>query len=86
LDFFGQCFRQGDDQCASPSLGAPLAEMDRAIGAIRTSRILAKHELEAPLQMLDLANRYHATASSLEECGQLLQSLDTPKLSGDYAL
>jgi hypothetical protein len=60
--------------------------MDLALERIRDSRILADQKLEVPLQMLDLANLYHATAAALEECGRVLQTLEIRGFWGDYAL
>ena len=60
--------------------------MDQAIKQIRDDRILANQKLEVPLQMLDLANRYHATAEALEECGRVLRTLEIQRYWGDFAL
>jgi p-hydroxybenzoic acid efflux pump subunit AaeB len=86
LDAFTECFRQGDCQRELPSVHGALAEMDQAIKQVRDSRILADQKLEVPLQMLDLANRYHATAEALEECGRVLRALEIQRYWGDYAL
>jgi uncharacterized membrane protein YccC len=86
LDAFTECFRQGDCQRQLPSVQGALAEMDQAVKQIRDSRILSNQKLEIPLQMLDLANRYHGTAEALEECGQVLRTLEIQRYWGDYAL
>jgi uncharacterized membrane protein YccC len=86
LDAFTECFRQGDCQRELPSIRGALAEMDQTVEQIRDSRILADQRLEVPLQMLDLADRYHATADALEECGRLVRTLNIRRYWGDYAL
>jgi uncharacterized membrane protein YccC len=86
LDAFAECFRLGDCQRELPSVHGALAEMDQAVEQIRDSRILSDQKLEVPLQMLDLANRYHATADALEECGRLVRTLKIQRYWGDYAL
>jgi hypothetical protein len=60
--------------------------MDQAIKQIRDSRILSDQRLEVPLRMLDLANRYHAIAETLEECSRVLRTLEIQRYWGDYAL
>jgi uncharacterized membrane protein YccC len=86
LDALAECFRQGDCHRELPSVRGALTEMDLALERIRDSRILADQKLEVPLQMLDLANLYHATAAALEECGRVLQTLEIRGFWGDYAL
>lgn len=86
LEAFIECFRRGDCQRELPSVQGALAEMDQAVEQIRDSRILSNQRLEIPLQMLDLANRYHATAEALEECGRVLRTLEIKRYWGDYAL
>jgi uncharacterized membrane protein YccC len=86
LDAFTECFRQGDCQRELPSVRGALAELDQAVKQIRDSRILSSQSLEVPLQMLDLANRYHGTAEALEECGRVLRTLEIQRYWGDYAL
>jgi uncharacterized membrane protein YccC len=86
LDVFADCFRQGDCRREFPSLQDGLSDMSRAVQQIRDSRILAPLKLEVPLQMLDLANRYLVTADSLEECSQLLRTLEIHRYWGDYSL
>ena len=36
--------------------------------------------------MLEVVNRYHATAEALEECGRLVRTLEIERYWGDYAL
>jgi hypothetical protein len=86
LEAFIECFRRGDCQRELPSVQGALAEMDQGVEQIRDSRILSNQRLEIPLQMLDLANRYHATAEALEECGRVLRTLEIKRYWGDYAL
>jgi hypothetical protein len=47
---------------------------------------LADLPLEAPLRVLDLVERYHASAEALEECGRLVRTLEIQRYWGDYAL
>jgi uncharacterized membrane protein YccC len=86
LDAFSECFRQANCQRELPSVHGALGEMDQAIKQIRDSRILSDQRLEVPLRMLDLANRYHAIAETLEECSRVLRTLEIQRYWGDYAL
>jgi hypothetical protein len=38
------------------------------------------------LRVLDLVDRYHATADALDECGRLLRTLQVQRYWGDYGL
>ena len=42
--------------------------------------------LEASLRVLDLVDRYHASADALEQCGQMIHALRIERYWGDYAL
>jgi len=86
LDAFAECFRRGDCRRELPGVQGALAEMDQAVERIRQSRILTGQKLEAPVRMLELVNRYHATAETLEECGRLVRTLEIHRYWGDYAL
>jgi len=86
LDAFAECFRQGDSSREFPSLRGLLSEMTTAVDQARNSRAFTRQTLEVPLQMLDIANRYRATADALEECTQLLRTLKIQKYWGDYVL
>jgi len=86
LDAFADCLRQGDCRRQLPSTGGALAAMDQAVEQIRDQRILANQTFEVPLRTLELVDRYHATADSLEETGRLLRSLQIERYGGDYAL
>lgn len=86
LDAFAECFGQGDCRRELPSVRGKLAEMDDAIQQIRDRKMLAGLPLEAPLRMLDLVDRYHATADALDECGRLLCTLQIQRYWGDYGL
>jgi hypothetical protein len=86
LDAFAECFRRGDCRRDLPTVRGALADLDQAVEQIRDSRILADEKLEVPLQMLDLADHYHATADALEECGRLVGTLKIQRYWGDYAL
>lgn len=86
LDGFTECFRQGDCRRDLPTVRGALAELDRALEQVRESRILANQSLEAPLRVLDLANRYHTIANTLEECSRMVRTLKIQGYWGDYAL
>jgi uncharacterized membrane protein YccC len=86
LDAFAECFRRGDCRRELPSVQGALAEMDQAVERMRQSRILSGQKLEAPVRMLELVNRYHATGEALEQCGRLVRTLQIHRYWGDYAL
>ena len=86
LDAFAECFRRGDCRRELPSVQGALAEMDQAVERIRQSGILIGQKLEAPVRILELVNRYHATAEELENCGRLARTLQIHRYWGDYAL
>jgi len=86
LDVFVECFRQGDCRRQLPSMRGALTEMDDAIQQIRDRDMLASLALEAPLRVLDLVDRYHATADALDECSGLLCTLQIQGYWGDYGL
>jgi hypothetical protein len=86
LDAFAECFRQGDCRLQLPTVRSALTEMDDAIQQIRDRNMLAGLPLEAPLRVLDLVERYHATADALDECGRFLCTLHIQRYWGDYGL
>src|SRR6202162_5909365 len=86
LDALAECFRQGDCRVQLPTVRGALSEMDDAIQQIRDRNMLADLPLEAPLRVLELVERYHATGEALEECGRLVRTLEIQRYWGDYAL
>jgi hypothetical protein len=60
--------------------------MDDAIQQIRDRNMLAGLPFEAPLRVLDLVERYHATADALDECCRLLCTLQIQRYRWDYGL
>jgi hypothetical protein len=86
LDAFAECFRQGDCRVQLPTVRGALSEMDDAIQKIRDRNMLADLPLEAPLRVLELVERYHASVEALEECGRLVRTLEIQRYWGDYAL
>ena len=86
LDGFAECFRQGDCRRQLPTVRGALTEMDHAVQQLRDRNLLSDLTLEARLQVLDLVDRYHATADALDECGRLICSLQIQRYWGDYAL
>ena len=71
---------------ALPNVQSALAEMDQAIEQTRQSRILSGQKLEPPVRMLELVNRYHATAGALQNGGRLIRTLEIQRFWGDFAL
>ena len=86
LDTFAECFRHGDCRVQLPAVHGALAEMDHTIQQIRDRNLLAGLSFEASLRVLDLVDRYHATADALDECGRLLCTLQVQRYWGDYGL
>src|SRR6201993_140660 len=86
LDAFATCFRQGNCRLQLPTVRGALSEMDNAVQQIRDRNLLAGLPFEAPLRVLDLVERYHATADALVECSRLLATLQIQRYWGDYGL
>jgi uncharacterized membrane protein YccC len=86
LDAFAECFREGDCSREFPTIDGALAEMDHAIQQIRDRNLLGDLPTEASLRVLDLVDRYHASADTLEQCGEVLHALRIERYWGDYAL
>jgi hypothetical protein len=86
LDAFADCFRQGDCRRELPAVGGALTEMDHAVQQMRDRNLLGDLPPEASLRVLDLVDRYHATADALEQCGRLISSLQIQRYWGDYGL
>jgi hypothetical protein len=86
LDAFSECFRDGDCSREFPTIQGALAGMDQAVQQIRDRNLLGDLPREASLRFLDVVDRYHATADSLEECGRLIHSLRFERYCGDYGL
>jgi hypothetical protein len=87
LEAFGECFYQGDWRRPAPSLQGALAGLDQAVQAVRDrARSAGRLPEEAPLRLLELVDRYHATAEALEKCGRVLGTLHLQRYWGEYAL
>jgi uncharacterized membrane protein YccC len=86
LDAFATCFRNGDSAREFPTLRGALSEMDNATQQIRDRSLLGNLPYETSLRLLDLLDRYHATAEALEECSHLISSLRIARYWGDYGL
>jgi p-hydroxybenzoic acid efflux pump subunit AaeB len=86
LDAFTDCFRDGNCSREFPTIRGALTGMDQAVQQIRDRNLLEDLSPEASLQFLDVVDRYHATADSLEECGRLIRSLRIERYCGDYGL
>ena len=86
LDAFRECFDQGDCRRPLPTVQGALAGLDRAVQQVRDRRLFVGQPPEAPSRLLDLVDRYHATAEAMEGCGRLLGTLQLQRYWGDYAL
>jgi uncharacterized membrane protein YccC len=86
LDAFAMCFRQGNCRLQLPTVRGALSEMDKAVQQIRDRNLLAGLPFEAPLRVLDLVERYHATADALDECSRSVGTLQIQRYWGDYGL
>jgi uncharacterized membrane protein YccC len=86
LDVFEECFREGDCSREFPTVDGALTAMDHAAQQIRDRNLLGKLSPEASLRVLDLVDRYHATADALGQCGEMLHALRIERYWGDYAL
>jgi uncharacterized membrane protein YccC len=86
LDAFAECFRQGDCRRELPSTDGALTALNHAVEQIRDPRRTANQTLEVPLRALELVDRYHATADTLDECGRMIRKLQIERYGGDYAL
>ena len=86
LDAFRECLDQGDCRRPLPALQGALAGLDRAVQDVRNRRPFGGEPPEAPSRLLDLVDRYRATAEAMEGCGRLLGSLQLERYWGDYAL
>jgi hypothetical protein len=86
LDAFRECLDQGDCRRPLPTLQGALAGLDRAVQDVRNRRPFGGEPRDAPSRLLDLVDRYRATAEAMEGCGRLLGSLQLQRYWGDYAL
>jgi hypothetical protein len=86
VDAFRECFKQGDCRRPLPTLQGALAGLDHAVQDVRNRSPFGDEPPEAPSRLLDLVDRYRATAESMEGCGRLLGSLQLQRYWGDYAL
>jgi hypothetical protein len=86
LDAFRECLDQGDCRRPLPTLQGALAGLDRAVQDVRNRRPFGGEPPEAPSRLLDLVDRYRATAEAMEGCRRLLGTLQLQRYWGDYAL
>jgi uncharacterized membrane protein YccC len=86
LDAFAECFREGDCSREFPTIDGALAEMDHAVQQVRDRNLLGNMSPETFLSVLDLVDRFHATADALEQCGEMLHTLRIERYWGDYGL
>ena len=68
------------------TLQGALTGLDRAVQDVRHRRPSGGEPPETPSRLLDLVDRYRATAEAIEGCGRLLGSLQLQRYWGDYAL
>jgi hypothetical protein len=86
LDAFAECFRQGNCTREFPNVDGALSAMDRGVQEIRDRNLLGNMPPEAALRVLELVDRYHASADALGQCGKALHALRIERYWGDYAL
>ena len=60
--------------------------MDHATQQIRRRNLLVNLSYETSLRLLDLLDRYQATAEALAECSHLIGALQIAHYWGDYGL
>jgi hypothetical protein len=60
--------------------------MDHAVQQIRDRNLFGELAPEASLRVLDLVDRYHASADALEQCGEMLHPLRIERYWGDCVL
>ena len=70
LDAFAECFREGDCSREFPTVDGALTEMDRAVQQIRDRNLLGNLPPEASLRVLELVDRYHASADASRQCSE----------------
>jgi hypothetical protein len=86
LDTFVRNLRKGDCRQPVPTLRDAMTKLEKALEAIRQSKLLAEQKFEVVLSLLELVNRYQSTAEALETCSAILQTLQLDQYVGDYAL
>ncbi len=86
LEAFAECFYRGDCSREFPAIQGALTAMDHVIQQIRERDLLGDLPPEASLRFLEVVDRYHAIANTLEECGRLISSLRIERYWGDYGL
>jgi hypothetical protein len=86
LETFARCFCEGDCSIEFPSVRGAVTAMNQVVQQIRDCDLLGDMPPEASLRVLDVVDRYHATADALEECGRLIGSLRIERYWGDYGL
>ena len=86
LDAFAECFLEGDCSREFPTVDRALTEMDHAFQQMRDRNLLGNLPTDASLRVLDLVDRYHASADALEQCGEMVHALRIERYWGDYAL
>jgi hypothetical protein len=86
LDAFRERLDQGDCPRPLPALQGPWPAWIGPSKRFRNRRPFGGEPPEAPSRLLDLVDRYRATAEAMEGCGRLLGSLQLQRYWGDYAL
>jgi uncharacterized membrane protein YccC len=87
LDAFAECLRQGDCRRPLPSLNGALSEMQEAPESMRKNEMLKGQYLEAAsVRVLELVDRYHAAAETLEKCKRLIGALKIHRYWGHCGL
>lgn len=86
LDACAECFREGDCSRELPAVDGALAKIGHAVQQIRDRDLLGNLSPETSLRLLDLVDRYQATADGLDRCGEILRTLRIDRYWGDYGL
>ena len=86
LDACAECFREGNCSREFPAVDGALTKIGHAVQQIRDRDLLGNLSPETSLRVLDLVDRYQATADDLEHCGEILHTLRIERYWGDYGL
>jgi hypothetical protein len=86
LDACAECFREGDCSRAFPTVDGALTKIGHSVQQIRDRNLSGNLSPETSLRLLDLVDRYQATADGLEHCGEILHTLRIDRYWGDYGL
>jgi hypothetical protein len=83
LDVFVDCFRKGDTRRDFPVLSDSMAKLAETMRIQRESGTVAKEDLSDLFRSLEIVNRYRSIADALEECRDIIQTLQLHLYVGD---